>query len=302
MEDLIARAKKYAKGAGLIQEGQRMAAERNERLARWLGWVSTALSAIVGTSIFASWAKGDCSYVFGFLAIVAATLSAMQRTSKLDARANDHRVAGAEYGGFRRRADMLRLRLEGGDVTRANGLAELEQIGKELSGLAKKTRTLPRSIYELAETSFKKSHPEYFAAGPSHAGGVVIRREATAIHYLIVRSKQTSHEWVLPKGRVVPGESPEQAARREVLTQTGVETAVRDILDTVEFSAPNERGKVLFFLMEAVPGGSPPCEEQERKWLNFDDAMQALRFHEAKRLLLQAETLLRHTTGSSAPQ
>lgn len=289
MDDLIARANKYAKGAGQTQEGQRSAAEKHERFSRWLSWVSTALSAVVGTSIFTDWVQTS-PISFGLAAIVAAVLSAVQRTSRLDDRAEAHRVAGAEYGGLRRRADMLRLRLEGGDVTREKGLVELEQIGKDLSELAKKTRTLPESIYKPATEAFKKSHPEYFTSTPTHAGGVVIRREGATIEYLVVQTKKEPHEWVLPKGHIEHGESPEQAARREVLEETGVETVVRDVLDTVEFSAPNGRVKGQFFLMEAI-GEGPPREGRERKWLNFDEAIQRLQFKEAQRLVCQAYTV-----------
>ncbi|MBI5291070.1 MAG: SLATT domain-containing protein [Chloroflexi bacterium] len=297
MDDLIARANKYATSAGRTGEGQYRAAEKDERSARWLGWVSTALSAVVGASIFAQWVQAY-PLPFGLAAIVAAALTAVQRTSKLDERAEAHRVAGAEYGRLRRRADMLRLRLEGGDVKRAMGLVELEQIGEDLSELAKKTRALPDSIYEPAAKKFNEKHPEYSMIAPTHAGGVVARSEGTTIQYLVVQAKKGPREWVLPKGHIERDESPEQAARREVLEETGVETAVRDVLDTVEFSAPSGRVKAQFFLMEVV-GEGPPREGRERKWLNFDEAMDGLRFKEARRLVCQAHALLRNTTGNS---
>jgi hypothetical protein len=132
-----------------------------------LSWVSTALSAVAGTSIFAQWAQTN-PIPFGLAAIVAAALSTLQRTSKLDERAEAHRVAGAEYGSLRRRADLLRLRIKGGDVTREKGLVELGQIGKDLSELAKKTRMLPDRIYQPAAGMFEKTHPEYFTSVPTH--------------------------------------------------------------------------------------------------------------------------------------
>ncbi len=70
MDDLIARANKYAVNAGRTGEGQRRAAESNERLGRWLSWASTALSAVVGTSIFADWIK-TYPVPFGLVAVVA---------------------------------------------------------------------------------------------------------------------------------------------------------------------------------------------------------------------------------------
>lgn len=290
MDDLIALTNKYAKGAGRIQEGQRNAAERDERLSRWLSWVSAALSAAVGTSIFTQWVQKQ-PIPFGVAAIVAASLSALQRTAKLDERAEAHRVVSAEYGGLRRRAGMLRLRLEGGDVKRELGLVQLELIEKDLSELARKARTLPNSIYKPAVKAFKISHPEYFTE-PTHAGGVVIRGEGAALQYLIVQTKKKPHKWVLPKGHIKVGESPEQAARREVLEESGVEAVVREMLDTVEFLAPNGPVKVQFFLMDAIKEG-PPREGRERQWLDFDGAIQGLKFIEAQRLICQAHVAIK---------
>lgn len=294
MDDLIARANKYAKSAGRIGEGQYRAARENEAFALLLSSTSTILSAVVGTSIFAQWVQ-TYPLPFGVAAIVAAALSAVQRTSKLDERAEAHRMAGAEYGRLRRRADMLRLQLEGGDVNRAEGVAALKQIGEDLSELAKRTRALPDRIYKPARDLFDKEHPEYSITQiptPTHAGGVVIRRKDATVQYLIVQAKKEPHEWVLPKGHIMRGETAEQAARREVLEETGVEAAVWDVLDTVEFSAPNELVRAQFFLMEAVKEGSPH-ESRELKWLTFDEALNMLKFKEAQQLVCQAYILLR---------
>src|SRR5579859_3328793 len=169
MNDLIVRAKKYAQGAGRIQEGQYARARRDERFARWIGWMSAALSGIVGTSIsiFAQWVQKN-HIVLGLLSIIAATFSTVQRTAKLAERAEAHRLAGTEYGRLRRQLDMLRVRLEGGDITREAALLQLDHFGEKLSDAAREARVLPDGIYARAVREFDKRHPEYDTRLPTH--------------------------------------------------------------------------------------------------------------------------------------
>ena len=297
MYDLIMKAKKCARGAGQIQEGQRRASEKVEFASRWIGWLSVVLSAVVGTSIFAEWIK-VYQIPFGLAAIIAAALGALQRASKLDERAEDHRVVAAEYGGLRRRADMLRLRLEAGDVARDKGLSELNQIGEDLSILAKRARPLPDRIYELAKESFKKTHQEYYSSPPTHAGGIVFRKIEDTLQFLVVQALSETNEWVLPKGHIEPGESPEQAARREVLEEAGIHAVICNTLDTVEYVAPKGLVKGRFFLMESIKEGTP-IEGREKKWLSFDDAVQRLQFKEAQQLICQAYSMIRSDTNNT---
>lgn len=301
MNDLIARAKKYAIGAGRIGQGQYDAAEKENRLSRWLSWTSIALSAVVGTSIFAEWAEGTYRVPLGLAAIIAAASSALQRTSKLDERADAHRVAGAKYGRIRRRADMLRVRLIGGDISREAGLLELDGIGEDLSKLAAEARSLPYDVYRAAVEAFDQTHPEYLEDRPSHAGGVVVRTMDSITQCLLIEAKSGDKEWVLPKGHIKPGESAEQAARREVLEEAGIVAAVGDALDTVEFLGPKGRVRATFFLMEAVEQG-PPREGRERVWLTFSEAAGTLRFKESQWLIWRAEALLQETQRRHHPR
>jgi 8-oxo-dGTP pyrophosphatase MutT (NUDIX family) len=249
---------------------------------------------VAGASIFADLLTERYRWVAGLVALVAAALAAVQQTSKLDQRAEAHRKAGAKYGDLRRRADMLRLRLEGGDLNRVEGLVELDELGKLFSALGQEVLTIPERTYERAKERFRKTHDEYFTSSLTHAGGVVFRRTEGTVVFLLVRASKRPAEWVLPKGHIEAGESPEQAARREVREETGVLATVREELDTVEYGTGGKQVCARFFLMDAV-GEASPTDRREHGWKEFDDAMQALRFKEAQRLLCQAFAAVRRT-------
>ena len=81
------------------------------------------------------------------------------------------------------------------------------------------------------------------------AGGIVLRRELPA-RLAVVRLRKRD-EWVLPKGKLDPGETPRMAARREVLEETGHNVTMREFLGTLVYES-NGRAKVVrYWSMEA---------------------------------------------------
>lgn len=81
------------------------------------------------------------------------------------------------------------------------------------------------------------------------AGGIVLRRE-TPPRVAVVRLRKRD-EWVLPKGKLDPGETPRAAARREVLEETGHNVTMREFLGTLVYES-NGRAKIVhYWSMEA---------------------------------------------------
>jgi 8-oxo-dGTP pyrophosphatase MutT (NUDIX family) len=58
------------------------------------------------------------------------------------------------------------------------------------------------------------------------AGGIVLRQEATPL-IAVVRLRKRN-EWVLPKGKLDDGETPRDAAEREVWEETGHDVSVHE--------------------------------------------------------------------------
>jgi 8-oxo-dGTP diphosphatase len=113
------------------------------------------------------------------------------------------------------------------------------------------------------------------------AGGIVLRRELPA-RLAVVRLRKRD-EWVLPKGKLDPGETPRMAAKREVLEETGHNVTMREFLGTLVYES-NGRAKVVhYWSMEA--GGEQVRELMSDiravDWLPLSAAVERLsRNHE----------------------
>jgi 8-oxo-dGTP pyrophosphatase MutT (NUDIX family) len=94
------------------------------------------------------------------------------------------------------------------------------------------------------------------------AGGVVFdARRRIAI--VLQRNREGRLRWTLPKGKLEPGETPGQAARREVLEETGLRTRIVGRLGTYQ----TKRRRTYWFRMDV-----------RRNHGVFDDETAELRF------------------------
>ncbi|WP_426419952.1 NUDIX hydrolase [Bradyrhizobium genosp. A] len=84
------------------------------------------------------------------------------------------------------------------------------------------------------------------------AGGIVLRRSAPPLVAIVRQRKR--NEWVLPKGKLDDGETPKQAAHREVLEETGHEVAIHEFLGTLVYQSGGRSKVVHFWRMEAEGG------------------------------------------------
>jgi 8-oxo-dGTP pyrophosphatase MutT (NUDIX family) len=94
--------------------------------------------------------------------------------------------------------------------------------------------------------------------------------------------------WALPKGRIDPGESPEQTAVREVREETGVSGHLVEKLGDVRYvytwSGVRTFKVVSFYLLRAGRGRIGELEERmrlevaEARWLPLADAPRLLAY------------------------
>jgi len=117
------------------------------------------------------------------------------------------------------------------------------------------------------------------------AGGVVFRRVDGDVELALIHRPRYG-DWSLPKGKLDPGESWEQAAEREVEEEIGLRLRVGDELPPIGYRDNKGREKVVrYWLMEAVDAGGgfvPNDEVDALRWLPADAAAPALTYaHDA---------------------
>ena len=134
------------------------------------------------------------------------------------------------------------------------------------------------------------------------AGGVVFRRARGSLEIAIIRVGPIIR-WQLPKGIVDEGETPEEAALREVREETGLKARIESNLETIEYwyvSKDSERRVryhkfVHFYLMKYISGSTDDhdTEVEEARWVTLAEASRMLSFKSERELVRKAEASLR---------
>ena len=99
----------------------------------------------------------------------------------------------------------------------------------------------------MARFETEGGDPEVLAAG-----GVVVRDDGDGPKALVIHRPKYK-DWSLPKGKLDPGESFEQAAVREVMEETGFTTELLEPLGEISYRDRKARPKLVrYWLMEAA--------------------------------------------------
>lgn len=115
------------------------------------------------------------------------------------------------------------------------------------------------------------------------AGGVIL--EDGKVLLIQMRNLKGQEVWTFPKGHLDPGETPEQAALREVLEETGWACEIVSPLHTARYSFSREGfpvdKDVKWFLVKRTGGdGRPrtPDEVLQMKWVTLAEAEKTLSY------------------------
>lgn len=114
------------------------------------------------------------------------------------------------------------------------------------------------------------------------AGGVVIDDAGR----VLVVHRPRYDDWSLPKGKLDPGETWEDAALREVEEETGVRCELAAALPPVHYEVKGRRKEVRWWVMRPVDEAPPEerdDEVDELRWLPGEDAAALMTYeHDAE--------------------
>jgi 8-oxo-dGTP pyrophosphatase MutT (NUDIX family) len=134
--------------------------------------------------------------------------------------------------------------------------------------------------------------------GPSErefsAGGVVLEDDRVAVVVPTRRVAKVQLVLALPKGHVDPGETPEQAATREVKEETGLDAELKEKLGDVRYWYQRDGRRIFkvvtFYLFERTGGSFEEHDDEvvEAKWIPLAEAASELSFPGEREMVAKA--------------
>jgi 8-oxo-dGTP pyrophosphatase MutT (NUDIX family) len=126
------------------------------------------------------------------------------------------------------------------------------------------------------------------------AGGAVFRESGGKLQVVIILTA-AERRWQIPKGIIDPGETPEQAAVREVREESGVEAEIVDAITTTDYWFSFRLEGVMrrihkfvdFYLMRYTGGDTADHEDEviEARWVDVDKAVAMLEFDQERNVV-----------------
>ena len=117
------------------------------------------------------------------------------------------------------------------------------------------------------------------------AGGVLWRQSGDQRQFAIIHRPKYD-DWTLPKGKLDPGETHEQAAMREVSEETGFSVELGAGLGETFYEHDDRPKRVRYWAMRAAGGQfRPNAEVDDIRWLPPEDARRLLTYERDRAVL-----------------
>lgn len=101
------------------------------------------------------------------------------------------------------------------------------------------------------------------------AAGCLVERLCDEGRTVLIVHRPRYDDWSFPKGKLDPGETLEQCARREVREETGYVVALGERLVDIEYTDRKGRPKIVHWWRASVESGTfvPNDEVDELRWV-----------------------------------
>jgi 8-oxo-dGTP pyrophosphatase MutT (NUDIX family) len=112
------------------------------------------------------------------------------------------------------------------------------------------------------------------------AGGVVWRRGPDGTVDVVLVHRPRYDDWSLPKGKLDPGETDEEAALREVEEETTLQARLGpELPSTTYLDRSGKHKRVRYWAMTVVDGSPSACNEVDAAvWLPVEEAAARLTY------------------------
>lgn len=145
-------------------------------------------------------------------------------------------------------------------------------------------------------TSFRNVNPYAPVERIGAGGGLVVRRTESGLEVLLIHRRGV---WDLPKGKLDPGETVEQCARREVVEELGLKPPDVDVVCPVGRTVHGYRedGKFMlkrthWFLMRTLSSSFRPQADEDIdavEWVAWREAQKIIAYDTLRDLLKAAK-------------
>ena len=126
-------------------------------------------------------------------------------------------------------------------------------------------QTHQKELYEQSHSQVKT--PAYGGIIINNEGKILIRKAAGKFNF-----EGMPHSWTLSKGKADKGESPEDAALREVLEETGIKGSITSEVPG-HFTSKNSSTKFFLMTVDEDTGKFEKAETSSVKWVDPKEAI-----------------------------
>jgi dATP pyrophosphohydrolase len=133
---------------------------------------------------------------------------------------------------------------------------------------------------------------------PIQVQAILFRKNDCTVEYLMLkRNPEREGFWQPVTGGLEEGETKNEALKREVREETGIENAIKTIEDIhyFEFTLENVHYSEYVFGVEVSPNENIVLDRKEHsqfKWCSFQEALELLKWDENKEALSRLNKIL----------